>query len=537
MVDRGDCSFVTKARSAQLLGASALIIADVKCMCGDQECLANQLDQGGDTSCQKNMPVMADDGTGSDIVIPTVLMWTMDANPIKEVLVRKEPVFMELSWPVDPVPAGSKVEYELWSTPFDYNAKDFQTTWRDTVDKFEERTVFTPHLYIYDGIKGGCRNETEPNNPRNLCHSMCSNVGRYCVIDPDGDLDSGITGQDVIEESLRRLCIWEHYGKDGVGIEYWDYMNYFLGNCENIFYFSDQGCIDTSFTHANIDKSEIEQCMADTGGLESSSVNALLEKQIDKGKSRGIIMLPTKFVNDMPLRGSLTSSNVFNALCASFGEDTNKPEVCLNCQNCPDIDMCTQEGVCNPTVNMNHPDEFDVGTVSEEKLFWTRLRCDMEVSAMERCMVGVDVDNLDADSCLSTAIECQKQGSLLFQPYELLSQALPLPDECEGLYEDDYSVTILLNKVDNYNSKCSSFPNAPSTSKFSTGEGVVNKEKSSNAGTNFFMFMIGSLVTGILFASYKKIQNKKDGTYSEVVKKGSEDEIEQQIVRQNSEVV
>ena len=51
------------------------------------------------------------------------------------------------------------------------------------------------------------------------------------------------------------------------------------------------------------------------------------------------------------------------------------------------------------------------------------------------------------------------------------------------------------------------------------------------------MFMIGSLVTGILFASYKKIQNKKDGTYSEVVKKGSEDEIEQQIVRQNSEVV
>ena len=534
MADRGDCSFVTKARSAQLLGASALIIADVKCLCGDEECEANQLDQGGDTSCQKNMPIMADDGSASDISIPTVLMGTMDANRIKGALVRNEPVYMELSWPVDPVTPGSKVGYELWTTPFDFNAHDFQMSWRDIVVKFEDKTVFTPHLFIYDGIVGGCRNATDPNNPRNSCHSMCTNVGRYCAVDPDGDLDNGISGKDVIVESLRRLCIWEHYGKDGVGLEYWDYVQGYLQTCENSYFFGNPNCIDSAFKYAGIEQSEIKQCMTDTGGLKSPSVNALLEKQIDASKSRGIVMLPTKFVNDMPIRGSLTSSNVFNALCASFGDDTNKPQICLKCQNCPDLDTCAQEGECYPTVDMNRPDDFDSdGPVSEEELFWTEKRCNMEVSAMERCMVGVNVDILSSDSCLSTATQCQTQGSLLFQPYELLNQAMPLPDECEGFYKDDYSVTILLNKVDDFNSKCKSFPIAPSTSKFSTEDGTVNRKASSN----FLMFLIGALVTGILVALYKRTQMKKDETYSEVVKKESHEKVEQHIMRQDSEVV
>ena len=536
MVDRGGCSFVSKARSAQLLGASALIIADSKCLCDDDACLSMQVDKGGDTSCQKTMPLMSDDGTASDILIPTVLMSTMDSLLIKEVLVRNEPVYMQLSWPVNPVPIGAKVDYELWTTPFDFAAYDFQETWKDIVESLDERTSFTPHLFIYDGISGGCRNETDPGNPRNLCHSMCSNVGRYCVVDPDGDLDRGISGRDVIEESLRRLCIWEHYGKDGVGIEYWEYLTEFLENCENIVDFTNEDCIDTSLAYSNIDKTQIEQCMADTGGLESPSVNVLLEKQIDSAISRAIMLLPTKFVNEMPIRGSLTSANVFNALCASFGADSNKPEVCIDCQNCPDIKACTKQGACNPTVTIADKDESQYGdSIPEEVLFWTKKLCDSEIGAIEQCMVGIDVSALTADSCLTAAKECQMEGSLLFQPFEILSRALPVPDECEVFYEDDYSVTILLNKFEKYNSKCSSFPKMPTTSQFSKGEEVVIEEKSSNAAMDFFMFVLGCVVTGIALVLYNKVQTKKEEDYLEVDRK--EFDIGQEIVRQGSEVI
>ena len=34
MVDRGDCTFVTKARNAQQMGATALVVADNLCVCG-----------------------------------------------------------------------------------------------------------------------------------------------------------------------------------------------------------------------------------------------------------------------------------------------------------------------------------------------------------------------------------------------------------------------------------------------------------------------------------------------------------------------
>jgi len=67
---------------------------------------------------------------------------------------------------------------------------------------------FTPHMYIYDGVKTHCLN----NDGENFCYNLCTNNGRYCATDPDNDLDQGISGQDVVKESLRRLCIWAHYG-------------------------------------------------------------------------------------------------------------------------------------------------------------------------------------------------------------------------------------------------------------------------------------------------------------------------------------
>lgn len=54
LIDRGDCHFVIKVRNAQHRGASAVIIADNKCLCSDVECM----EETGDTVCEKYLPFM-----------------------------------------------------------------------------------------------------------------------------------------------------------------------------------------------------------------------------------------------------------------------------------------------------------------------------------------------------------------------------------------------------------------------------------------------------------------------------------------------
>ena len=76
MVDRGGCSFVTKARNAQALGASALVAADTRCVCG-QPCEPQK-------SCQWTEPVLADDGSGADVTIPAIMLQKQDADAIKD---------------------------------------------------------------------------------------------------------------------------------------------------------------------------------------------------------------------------------------------------------------------------------------------------------------------------------------------------------------------------------------------------------------------------------------------------------------------
>lgn len=93
MVDRGDCTFVKKVRNAQKAGAAAVLLADNSCLCdaGDA-CKSNAED------CETKEPIMADDGSGADITIPSFLMFKQDADPIKETLKKNTIVRMSLSW-------------------------------------------------------------------------------------------------------------------------------------------------------------------------------------------------------------------------------------------------------------------------------------------------------------------------------------------------------------------------------------------------------------------------------------------------------
>jgi hypothetical protein len=94
MVDRGGCTFVNKVRNAQRSGAAGVIIADNTCLCsaGDQ-CTSEP-----GVECETREPIMADDGSGSDISIPSFLMFKQDADPIIAEMKANHMVHLEMSW-------------------------------------------------------------------------------------------------------------------------------------------------------------------------------------------------------------------------------------------------------------------------------------------------------------------------------------------------------------------------------------------------------------------------------------------------------
>mmetsp|Transcript_16742 Transcript_16742/g.23269 ORF Transcript_16742/g.23269 Transcript_16742/m.23269 type:complete len:513 (+) Transcript_16742:62-1600(+) len=337
MVDRGGCTFVIKVRNAQRSGAAGVIIADNTCLCSAGDACISE--PGVD--CETQEPYMADDGSGSDISIPSFLMFKQDADPVKKVLTDNKMVRLEMAWAL-PQP-DSRVEYELWTTPTDMISREFQRQFKDAAVALGKHAYFTPHMYIYDGVMSGCR----MSDGTDLCYNLCTNDGRYCATDPDNDLDKGISGADVVTESLRRICIWKVYGEtDGIGVPWWEYVNEFMFRCDKEEFFTNKQCITDAMKHAGVDPHRVQACMEDAGGLENDNTNALLESQLASKEASGVVIMPAAFVNNAAIRGALEFSTIFKAICAGYAAGF-EPTVCNKCASCRDEYSCVETGHCS----------------------------------------------------------------------------------------------------------------------------------------------------------------------------------------------
>jgi hypothetical protein len=287
---------------------------------------------------------MADDGSGQDISIPSFLMFKRDADLVKTELEANRPVQIEMAWSL-PKP-DDRVEYDLWTTPSDIVSKDFLRSFKRIAEALGDRAYFTPHMYIYDGVRSHCQG----NSGENFCYNLCTNNGRYCATDPDNDLERGISGADVVRESLRRLCIWNMYGSaNGIGKEWWDYVAVFNERCGRATeYFTDEACIKDAYKTSKVDGGAIERCMIDSGGTEGDNTNSKLDYELTAQEQRGVVVIPTAFINTAAIRGALNVNNVFTAICSGFLDGTT-PEACMICAGCPDPLNCVSKGVCSAT--------------------------------------------------------------------------------------------------------------------------------------------------------------------------------------------
>ena len=284
---------------------------------------------------------MADDGSGQDISIPSFLMFKHDADAVKDELNNNRPVQIEMAWSL-PTP-DDRVEYDLWTTPSDKVSKDFLRSFSAIADALGSRAYFTPHMYIYDGVRSHCQG----NSGENFCYNLCTNNGRYCATDPDNDLEKGVSGGDVVRESLRRLCIWNMYGSaNGIGKEWWNYVREFEDRCSDPQYFADAACIKDAYKNAKVDGPAVDRCMMDSGGTEGDQVNSKLQNELTAQEQRGVVVIPTAFVNSAAIRGALNVGNIFTAICAGYLDGTT-PSACMYCAGCQNPITCVKNGRCD----------------------------------------------------------------------------------------------------------------------------------------------------------------------------------------------
>eukprot|EP00541_Cyclophora_tenuis_P005837 CAMPEP_0116554630 /NCGR_PEP_ID=MMETSP0397-20121206/7699_1 /TAXON_ID=216820 /ORGANISM="Cyclophora tenuis, Strain ECT3854" /LENGTH=445 /DNA_ID=CAMNT_0004079813 /DNA_START=110 /DNA_END=1447 /DNA_ORIENTATION=- len=327
MIDRGNCTMATKVRNAQLAGAAAVVIADDRCVCDDTQCMVKYTAQ----TCQSEFPPITGDGSEDDISIPSFLLNIVDAKAAIDSLTANNPMQMELTWGSS---ASSRVEYAIWSGVHGTHGTDFLKLIKHVAVGLGDRAVFTPHMYIFSGDRYDCTKHEREDN-RETCDALCTNGGRYCSNDhhvPDGK--GGfvtITGAQTVKESLRRLCIWEHYGKiDGIGVPFWNYLEKFTERCGNQpEYFSNDDCIKDVLIHTRIDPSQIDDCMSMSGDVNQDDINHFLDVEIAEQKKNGIVSVPSIVINGKPMKGPVNSWSIFFSLCSDFLGDA--PEVCSRC--------------------------------------------------------------------------------------------------------------------------------------------------------------------------------------------------------------
>lgn len=208
LVRRGQCTFVTKVRVAEKKQALAVVVVDYE--------------NSTMTSQDIQRVVMEDDGQGSSVKIPSLLISKFDGQKLVDAA-RAGEVVIELAWDI---PRADYVVVDFWMSSGSQEASEFLQRFKDTAETLRYHLQFQPHYHIFSLPQG--------SNPGHLCMDGDT---EFCAPDPDGT--GPVTGEDVANEDLRQLCIWNLTARVEAGSaksapysqQFWDYVVSFAEKC------------------------------------------------------------------------------------------------------------------------------------------------------------------------------------------------------------------------------------------------------------------------------------------------------------------
>ena len=302
LIKRGNCTFVTKVKYAQLLGAKIAIIMDDK-------------DQASEEI------TMMDDGYSYSLRIPSIFIEKTDGEKLIEYLTssdtNKNNIVLTITFDV---PKSMNFEYSFWLSTSNRNSFRLVREYEPFYRKISDKSKFVPHYNIWT-CENCARNNFTLETPDN-----CISGGRYCCIDPDGR--GPATGAQVVLEDLRQICIYRTNSD-----LWWNYMMKFDSECIDIQVVVD--CSNKIMKELNIDLVKVNACYE--GSFVKKNKNYEVDEDIDDNlilmnetraiRQMGIQFWPTVTINNASYKGNIEGKNVFEAVCSSFPADS-LPENC-----------------------------------------------------------------------------------------------------------------------------------------------------------------------------------------------------------------
>lgn len=301
VVRRGKCSFTQKVKVAYEKGAHAVIIVDRE----DSDLTWQSL---------QNV-IVADDGYGEEIHIPSILISKQDGAALIEA-VSNTTVTAQLSWDV---PQDHVVSMDLWMSSGSSDSLQFLKEFSEKRKTLNEVMRFQPHYAVFSMAS------SDPAVYQGLCSDT---TGNFCAEDPDSAGD--ITGKDVLAEDVRQLCIHELTKKDQTTLsgakapaveyaeEFWNYVEQFedacplTGNAPHARFGTE--CSEKLMQKIGVDVSKVQQCVA-------STQDSKLKKERDNSAWSPRALR----INGWRYTGMMDSDLVTRAVCAGF---TTKPKEC-----------------------------------------------------------------------------------------------------------------------------------------------------------------------------------------------------------------
>ena len=308
LVERGNCTFVTKTRMVQRIGGAVALIVDNK--------------------LEKNLEnvIMTDDGTGSDIIIPTLMIskengqklidFFMENKNNTEIL-SKIQIKLEFS-----IAHSEKVFFQLFFSSANKKIYRLIKEFYSYYVLLKNYTHFTPHYISHESKLYADDKDIQSDN--------CLSNGKYCA-SPRYDLNV-FQGKYILLEDIRQKCLYNLVTPQGDSSIYFQYMIKFYDDCiaqvEPRF---DYKCALEVLDSIGYDKEKVRQCMINSFGVDKESLlmfnntNKLLENDYDAKSAWNVKMFPTIMVNNQTIHGASSAENLVEAVCAGM---VTKPKIC-----------------------------------------------------------------------------------------------------------------------------------------------------------------------------------------------------------------
>lgn len=299
---------------------------------------------------------MADDGTGTDIQIPSMLIHMLDGEKIRKYVMEEETkdvgVVMSMSW--DYANKDNRVEWELWSTSDTTSSLEFKKFFRPAVKSLGASALFTPHLlfqwnYFNCPTPGAKSDDDLPPH----CANMCIKQGTYCGAGPSKD----VPGYLAVQAFVRSHCVWQ-LTVDATPEAWFDYEVQVASVCPAL----GTECSSDVMDQLGIDSGEVDVCIQKSGGIGrwDGDKNELLDAERDLQNEKAIRFDPTILINEFRYTGVFscrprdpmipdtidrTTCGVLNSICLGFLHES-EIDACTSSPNCPVGEKVDQAGVC-----------------------------------------------------------------------------------------------------------------------------------------------------------------------------------------------